>query len=105
MRDTKSAVVLAGLLCLAPLLAHATDEKKSDCKPDAVWTDFLGHGRCYTHGDKAPDSYTRDELAIRDWKNKGLPPPDKDAQWVEFGGRYVMVNRENSVIKQIRDKK
>jgi Ni/Co efflux regulator RcnB len=105
MRDKTSAVMLAGFLCLAPLLAHATDEKKSDCKPDAVWTDFLGHGRCYTHGDKAPDPYTRDDTAIRDWKSKGLPAPDENAQWVEISGKYVMINRENSVIKEIHGAK
>lgn len=105
MRDKRYAVVLAGLLCLSPLMANATDEKPGDCKPDAVWTDFLGHGRCYTNGDKAPDMYTRDDTAIRNWKEKGLTAPDDNAQWVEIKGKYVMVNRENSVIKEIRDKK
>lgn len=105
MRNKTSAAALAALLCLTPLLAQATDEKKSDCKPDAVWTDFLGHGRCYTHGDKAPDPYTRDDTAIRDWKARGLPAPEDNAQWVEISGKYVMINRENAVIKEIRDRK
>lgn len=99
------AVLLATALSMAPLAANATDEKKSDCKPDAVWTDFLGHGRCYTHGDKAPDPYTRDDTALKDWKQRGLPAPDDNAQWVEISGKYVMINRENSVIKEIRDGK
>jgi len=105
MRNTRSAVALASLLCLGPLAAHATDEKPADCKPDAVWTDFLGHGKCYIEGDKAPDMYTREETALKDWKSKGLRAPEENAQWVDIKGTYVMVNRENSVIKEIHKKK
>jgi Ni/Co efflux regulator RcnB len=105
MRNTTSAVLLAGFLCMTPLLANATDEVKSDCKADQVWTDFLGHGKCYSDGDKAPDMYTRDETAVKDWKSKGLRAPEDNAQWVNINGTYVMVNRENSVIKEIHSAK
>lgn len=104
MRTMKPALLLASLFCMTPLLALATDDKPADCKPDQVWAEFLNHERCYAHGDKAPDPYTRSELGLKDWQARGLPAPDENSQWVEITKTYVLINRENSVIKEIRNK-
>nr|NKW58041.1 hypothetical protein [Prescottella equi] len=55
------------------------------------------HNRELKEGDKAPDQYKRDEAAIKDWKAKGLPAPEKESHWVRMGDRYVLVQTTNGV--------
>lgn len=55
-------------------------------------------------GDKAPDQYKRDEIAIKDWKAKGLKEPQKESHWVEMADSYVLVQTTNGVILEISDK-
>lgn len=104
MKNGRSLLFVAGMVLAAPLSAFATDDKPGDCKPNEVWAEFLDHKRCYAHGDKAPDPYTRDDTALNDWASRGLPPPGDNSQWVEISQTYVLINRENSVIKEIRRK-
>lgn len=53
-------------------------------------------------GDKAPDQYKRDELAVRDWRAKGLPAPETDSHWVRLADHYVLVQTTNGVILAIQ---
>ncbi|MBD1550597.1 RcnB family protein [Pseudomonas typographi] len=96
--------LLAGAIATAPLFAQADDIKPSDCKSDQVWIKFLDNAKCYGKGDKVPDSNSRGEVALRDWKAKQLPPPEDNAQWVASGDHYLMINRENATLIEIRDK-
>ena len=102
MRNIISVSLIAGFLCAMPYAAQAADDKASDCKPDSILAKSVDHHTCYTSGDKAPDQYTREESAIKNWKAKSLPQPSENSQWVQFSGHYVLVNRTNSVIEQIR---
>ena len=102
MRNIICASLIAGVLCAMPYAAQAADDKASDCKHNAILAKSMDHHTCYTSGDKAPDQYTREESAIKNWKAKGLPQPSADSQWVQFSGHYVLVNRTNAVIEQIR---
>ncbi|MBW0236057.1 MULTISPECIES: RcnB family protein [Pseudomonas] len=102
MRNLLSASIIAGLLCAVPLASQAADEVASDCKPGQILADSMDLSSCYGNGDKAPDQFIREEMAIKNWKSKGLPQPDEHTQWVEMSGHYVLVNRANSVIKEIR---
>ncbi|OKA19426.1 hypothetical protein BOH74_17545 [Pseudomonas versuta] len=104
MRSIISASILASLLCAVPFAAQADDDKASDCKPGQILAESMDLSSCYGKGDKAPDQYTRDTAAIKNWKAKGLPQPTDTEQWVEISGHYVLVNRVNSVIKEIRSK-
>jgi nickel/cobalt homeostasis protein len=102
MRNTLCASLIAGFLCAAPFVVQAADDTASDCKKGSILATSMDHHTCYTSGDKAPDQYTREENALKNWEAKGLPKPDVGAQWVEFSRHYVLVNRANAVIKQIR---
>ncbi len=104
MRRMISASIMAGLLCAVPYAAQADDDKASDCKPGQILAESMDLSSCYGHGDKAPDQYIRDDVAIKNWKSKGLPQPDEHEQWVLISGHYVLVNRVNAVIKEIRTK-
>jgi len=104
MRSLISASIMAGLLCAIPYAAQADDDKPGDCKPGQILAESMDLSSCYGHGDKAPDQYTRDDVAIMDWKSKGLPKPEEHEQWVQISGHYVLVNRVNAVIKEIRTK-
>jgi hypothetical protein len=97
------ATLVASSLVAFPYAAHALDEQPSECTAEQVWIEFLNHKRCYSVGDKAPDPYTRDELAIRDWQKRKLPAPHDNAQWVQASDHYLMINRENCVIIEIWD--
>jgi Ni/Co efflux regulator RcnB len=59
----------------------------------------------YSVGDKAPDKYSRKDAALANWQSHGLKAPEKESQWVEFGGKYVLVQTTNSVILDIVAKK
>ena len=102
MRSLISASIVAGFLCVAPYAAQADDAKPADCNPGQILAESMDLSSCYGHGDKAPDQYTRVDVAISDWKAKGLPQPDEHEQWVQISGHYVLVNRVNAVIKEIR---
>ncbi|NMY76077.1 RcnB family protein [Pseudomonas sp. WS 5071] len=102
MRNIISASLIAGFLCAMPYAAQAADDNASDCKHNAILAKSMDHHTCYTSGDKAPDQYTREESAIKNWKAKSLPQPSENSQWVQFSDHYVLVNRTNSVIEQIR---
>ncbi|MEC4167922.1 MULTISPECIES: RcnB family protein [unclassified Pseudomonas] len=104
MRSLISASLLAGFLSALPYAAQAGDDKPADCKPGQILAESMDLSSCYGNGDKAPDQYTREEVAIKDWKAKGLPQPGEHEQWVQISGHYVLVNRVNAVIKEIRTK-
>lgn len=104
MRSLISASLLAGFLSALPYAAQAGDDKPADCKPGQILAESMDLSSCYGNGDKAPDQYTREEVAIKYWKAKGLPQPGEHEQWVQISGHYVLVNRVNAVIKEIRTK-
>lgn len=95
-------LVVAGLSAF-PFTVYALDEKPSECSAQQVWIEFLDHKRCYSVGDKAPDPYTREEWKFQDWQKRQLPLPKENAQWVEASDHFLMINRDNSVIMEIRD--
>lgn len=104
MRSLISASLLAGFLCALPYAVQADDDKPADCKPGQILAESMDLSSCYGNGDKAPDQFIRDAEAIKDWHARGLPKPDEHEQWVQISGHYVLVNRVNAVIKEIRTK-
>lgn len=88
-------LLLAALLCL-PMVATAATSTDDSVQNSAT------HNRELKEGDKAPDQYKRDEAAIKDWKAKGLPAPEKESHWVRMGDRYVLVQTTNGVVLAIQ---
>lgn len=77
-----------------PLVATATEpNKQSVTAPHSQ--------RELKVGDKAPDPYKRDDLAIHDWQARGLPAPEKESHWVRLADHYVLVQTTNGVILAI----
>ncbi|MCO7515778.1 RcnB family protein [Pseudomonas guariconensis] len=91
LRPSLSALLLAATLPCLPLAATAGED--SVTAPQSQ--------RELKVGDKAPDQYKRDDQAIRDWRAKGLPAPEKESHWVRLGERYVLVQITNGVILAI----
>ncbi|MGV8736067.1 MAG: RcnB family protein [Pseudomonas asiatica] len=88
--------LLFAVLASLPLAATAaTSNEESVTTPET-------HNRELKVGDKAPDQYKRDDQAIKDWKAKGLPAPEKESHWVNMGGRYVLVQITNGVVLAIQ---
>lgn len=103
MKKTLLALVAGSLFGAALPAAWATNEPASECKSDEVSITFLDHQKCYGEGDKAPDVNSRDEVAVKNWKQLNLPAPQENAQWVKSGNHYLEINRENATILQLRD--
>ncbi|MBD1551750.1 RcnB family protein [Pseudomonas typographi] len=92
--DTKAllaCLVFLGCLSDASLIAQAAE----DIQAQALIRDEL------KVGDAAPDKYTRSDTQLSDWQQRGLKQPPAGTQWVQFGGKYVLVNRASSTIEQI----
>ncbi|MGE7991466.1 RcnB family protein [Pseudomonas sp. NPDC089554] len=88
--------LLYALLFTLPLAAHAAESSVESIKSPQT------HNRELQVGDKAPDQYKRDELAIQDWRAKGLPAPEKESHWVKMGKHYVLVQITNGVVLAIQ---
>lgn len=88
-----TALVFLGCLSDASLIAQAAETVHSQ----TIYTDDL------KVGDKAPDKYSRSDTEVKDWQKRGLKQPEANTQWVQFGGKYVLVNRTNSTIVEIKD--
>jgi Ni/Co efflux regulator RcnB len=52
-------------------------------------------------GDKVPDEYKREALALKDWHKRHLIAPDENSQWVEIQDKYVLVNIPNGTAKTL----
>jgi len=52
-------------------------------------------------GDKVPDEYKREALALKDWQKRHLTAPDENSQWVEIQDKYVLVNIPNGTVKTL----
>ncbi|QKL01602.1 hypothetical protein GEV39_09385 [Pseudomonas sp. NY5710] len=88
-------LLFAALPCL-PLAATASpSSEESVTAPDT-------HNRELKVGDKAPDQYKREEEAIKNWKAKGLPQPEKESHWVRMGDHYVLIQITNGVVLAIQ---
>ena len=77
-------LLLAALPCLPLAATAAPSSEESVTAPET-------HNRELKVGDKAPDQYKRDEEAIKNWKAKGLPQPEKESHWVRMGDHYVLI--------------
>ncbi|MFF7709736.1 RcnB family protein [Pseudomonas sp. NPDC007930] len=87
------ALVLMGCMSDASLVANAAQVVESQSSAN----DTL------QVGDKAPDKYTTSATEVKDWQKRGLKAPEAGTQWVQFGGKYVLVNRGNAAIVQIQE--
>ena len=76
-RETLYALLLTATMPCLPLAATAADTTEENITAPHT-------GRELNVGDKAPDQYKRDDLAVRDWRGKGLPAPEQDSQWVRL---------------------
>ncbi|QJQ21368.1 RcnB family protein [Pseudomonas sp. SK] len=88
-------LLLAALPCLPLAVGAAPSSEESITAPET-------HNRELKVGDKAPDQYKRDDQALKDWKGKGLPAPEKESHWVRMGDHYVLVQITNGVVLAIR---
>jgi len=88
-------LLFTALTCLPLAATAAPSSEESITAPET-------HNRELKVGDKAPDQYKRDDQAIKDWKAKGLPAPEKESHWVNMGGRYVLVQITNGVVLAIQ---
>ncbi|MGF6396108.1 RcnB family protein [Pseudomonas plecoglossicida] len=89
------SLLLAALPCLPMVATAAPSTEESITAPQT-------HNREIKVGDKAPDQYKRDDQAVKDWKAKGLPAPEKVSHWVRMGEHYVLVQITNGVVLAIR---
>lgn len=88
-------------LCALSVPAFAAE---TGAKEESVTLDRPGNGdHEIKEGDKVPDSYKRQELAI-DPAEHGLKQPDENEQWVEIKDKYVRVNIPNGTIVEMIDK-
>ena len=55
-------------------------------------------------GDKVPDEYKRETLALKDWKERKLSAPGENEQWVEINDKYILVNIPNGTISKMQAK-
>jgi hypothetical protein len=93
---TPRTLLCALLLTSAlPLAATAAESREESVQAPET------HNRELKVGDKAPDQYKRDDQAIRDWRAKGLPAPEKESHWVRMGEHYVLVQITNGVVLAI----
>ena len=83
------------LTSAVPMLASAAESTKETVQNPQT------HNRELKVGDKAPDQYKREDQAVRDWKAKGLPAPEKESHWVRMGDQYVLVQITNGVVLAI----
>jgi len=90
-------LLLAALFAL-PIAAHAAEEP-------AVNLDRPGAGMVeIKEGDKVPDEYKRETLALKDWQKRHLTAPGENEQWVEIQDKYVLVNIPNGTAKEMIEK-
>ncbi|WP_256825357.1 RcnB family protein [Pseudomonas juntendi] len=88
-------LLFAALPCLPLAATAAPSSEESVTAPET-------HNRELKVGDKAPDQYKRDEEAIKNWKAKGLPQPEKESHWVRMGDHYVLIQISNGVVLAIQ---
>ncbi|MFG0411047.1 RcnB family protein [Pseudomonas sp. FYR_11] len=88
-------LLFAALPCLPLAATAAPSSEESVTAPDT-------HNRELKVGDKAPDQYKREEEAIKNWKAKGLPQPEKESHWVRMGDHYVLIQITNGVVLAIQ---
>jgi Ni/Co efflux regulator RcnB len=88
-------LLFAALPCLPLAATAAPSSEESVTAPET-------HNRELKVGDKAPDQYKREEEAIKNWKAKGLPQPEKESHWVRMGDHYVLIQITNGVVLAIQ---
>lgn len=93
LRPLFCALLLTSAL---PLAATAAESKHESVQAPET------HNRELKVGDKAPDQYKREDKAIKDWRAKGLPAPEKESHWVLMGKQYVLVQITNGVVLAIQ---
>ncbi|WP_054903464.1 RcnB family protein [Pseudomonas sp. NBRC 111131] len=91
---------LVTALAFAALLSPTLPVLAAESSHDSV-TAPQTHNRELKVGDKAPDQYKREDAAVKDWKARGLPAPEKESHWVRMGDHYVMVQITNGVVLAI----
>ncbi len=91
---------LVTALAFAALLSPTLPVLAAESSQDSV-TAPQTHNRELKVGDKAPDQYKREDAAVKDWKARGLPAPEKESHWVRMGDHYVMVQITNGVVLAI----
>jgi Ni/Co efflux regulator RcnB len=84
-------------LCAASLPAFAEDTSVTLDRPGVGMHEIK-------EGDKAPDEYKREALALKDWQKRHLSAPKENEQWVEIKDQYVLVNIPNGTIVEMKPK-
>jgi len=86
---------LALLTCVAATpLAFAEDQETTVDRPGVG-------AMTIENGDKAPEMFKRKELAITDWKAKGLAQPKENHHWVQINDKYALIDQVNGTIVEL----
>ena len=87
-----ACLLVAASLSTASVVVQAGDTPQETVQPSNI------NARDLKEGDRAPDMLMRKELAVSDWKKRGLKQPEEDSQWARVGNRFVLLKTTNGKI-------
>ncbi len=58
-------------------------------------------GNDFRKGHPAPAPFRGDEYRVRDWSDRGLPPPPEGHHWSYIDGNYVLIAAATGIITSI----
>ncbi len=58
-------------------------------------------GNDFRKGHPAPAPFRGDEYRVRDWSDRGLPPPPEGHHWSHIDGNYVLIAAATGIITSI----
>ncbi len=62
---------------------------------------FAWRGNDFRKGHPAPAPFRGDEYRVRDWSDRGLPPPPEGHHWSYIDGNYVLIAAATGIITSI----
>ena len=62
---------------------------------------FAWRGNDFRKGHPAPAPFRGDEYRVRDWSDRGLPPPPEGHHWPYIDGNYVLIAAATGIITSI----
>ena len=73
---------------------------------NAIWhvmsrNHFAWRGNDFRKGHPAPAPFRGDEYRVRDWSDRGLPPPPEGHHWSYIDGNYVLIAAATGIITSI----
>jgi hypothetical protein len=90
-----ACLLVAASLSTASVVVQAGDTPQETVQPSNI------NARDLKEGDRAPDMLMRKELAVSDWKKRGLKQPEEDSQWARVGDKFVLLKTTNGTILEI----